>query len=147
MARSSTSPRRAPSSRAATPSRPIELYLREGHPAADVTLALRIALDLRRQLDTLTRERADVEQRRDDLQTSVAEARENLLAIQRNAQAADLRAQLTARLDRGATQLDQFTRRIVDLDTHDGLVPRAPRRDRARHRRRRVARRPPAHRR
>ena len=98
----------------------IEQYLRDGHPAADVALALRTALDLRRQLDTLTRERADVEQRRDDLQTSVAETRQNLLAIQRNAQAADLRAQLTARLGRGATQLDQLTRRIVELDTQMG---------------------------
>ena len=98
----------------------IEQYLRDGHPAADVALALRTALDLRRQLDTLTHERADVEQRRDDLQTSVAETRENLLAIQRNAQAADLRAQLTARLGRGATQLDQLTRRIVELDTQMG---------------------------
>ena len=98
----------------------IEQYLRDGRPAADVALALRTALDLRRQLDTLTRERADVEQRRDDLQTSVAETRQNLLAIQRNAQAADLRAQLTARLGRGATQLDQLTRRIVELDTQMG---------------------------
>ncbi len=98
----------------------IEQYLREGHPAADVALALRTALDLRRQLDALTHERADVEQRRDDLQASVAETRENLLAIQRNAQAADLRAQLTARLGRGATQLDQLTRRIVELDTQMG---------------------------
>ena len=98
----------------------IEQYVRDGHPAADVALALRTALDLRRQLDTLTHERADVEQRRDDLQASVAETRENLLAIQRNAQAADLRAQLTARLGRGATQLDQLTRRIVELDTQMG---------------------------
>ncbi|MDO9017714.1 MAG: AgmX/PglI C-terminal domain-containing protein [Deltaproteobacteria bacterium] len=98
----------------------IEVYLRDGRPSPDVALALRTALDLRRQLDTLTRERADVEQRRDDLQTSVAETRENLLAIQRNAQAADLRAQLTARLGRGATQLDQLTRRIVELDTQMG---------------------------
>jgi len=98
----------------------IEQYLRDGHPAADVALALRTALDLRRQLDALTRERADVEQRRDDLQTSVAETRENLLAIQRNAQAGDLRAQLTARLGRGATQLDQLSRRVVELDTQMG---------------------------
>ncbi len=98
----------------------VEQYLRDGSPAADVALALRTALDLQRQIVTLTTEHGEVEQRRDDLQRGVAETRENLLAIQRNAQAADLRAQLTARLGRSATQLDQLTRRLVELDTQLG---------------------------
>jgi len=98
----------------------VEQYLRDGSPAADVALALRTALDLQRQLTTLGAEHGDVETRRNDLQTGVLETRENLLAIQRNAQAADLRAQLTARLGRSATQLDQLTRRLVELDTQLG---------------------------
>ncbi len=95
----------------------IEQYLRDGHPEADVARALRTALDLRRDLTTMTTERDEVTRRRDDLQENSEETRENLRAIQRNPQAADLRAQLTARLGRVATQLDQLTRRIVELDT------------------------------
>ncbi len=94
----------------------IEQYLREGHPADDVAAALRTALDMRRQIEERARERADLEQRRQDLQQNAEETRANLTAIQRNPQAADLRAQLTARLARVATQLDQMTRRVVELD-------------------------------
>ena len=38
------------------------------------------------------------------------------MTIERNAHAADLRAQLTARLARTATESDRLTRRIVELD-------------------------------
>ncbi len=98
----------------------IELFLREGNPAADVAAALRTTLDLRHQNEELSRERANLEQRRADLQQNSEETRENLRAIQRNPQAADLRAQLTARLGRVATELDQITRRVVELDTQIG---------------------------
>lgn len=92
-------------------------YLREGSPAADVAAALRSALELRERIEVLSRERGETERRRDDLQQGTEETRENLRAIQRNPQAADLRAQLTARLARAATEVDQLTRRIVELDT------------------------------
>ncbi len=98
----------------------IELYLREGHPADDMAAALRTTLDLRRQNEELSRERANLGQRQADLQQNTEETRENLRAIQRNPQAADLRAQLTARLGRVATELDQITRRVVELDTQIG---------------------------
>ena len=98
----------------------IEAYIRDAHPADDVASALRSTLDLRHQIETLTRERDDLAQRRDDLQQGAEETRENLRAIQRNPQAADLRAQLTARLGRTATELDQITRRVVELDTQIG---------------------------
>ncbi len=98
----------------------IEAYLRDAHPADDVATALRTTLDLRHQIDERTREHADLEQRREDLQENAEETRENLRAIQRNPQAADLRASLTARLGRVATELDQLTRRIVELDTQIG---------------------------
>ncbi len=81
---------------------------------------VRAALDLRRQMTELTTERDTQVQRRDDLQQTTNETRENLRAIQRNAQANDLRQQLTARLARSATELDQITRRIVELDTQIG---------------------------
>jgi len=95
----------------------IEQYLRDGSPAAPVAQSLRAALDLRRQIEERERERAGLVERRDDLQQGAEETRENLRAIQRNPQAADLRARLTARLGRVATELDQLTRRIVELDT------------------------------
>ncbi len=95
----------------------LEQYLREGHPDAALAQAVRSAIDLRTQSDALQRDRDAVSQRRDDLEQSTQETRENLLAIQRNGQAADLRAQLTARLARASTELDQLTRRVVELDT------------------------------
>jgi len=94
----------------------ITQYLRDGAPSAEVATALRSALDLRRQIADAERERNDLDQRRTDTQRGAEETRANLLAIQRNAQAADLRARLTQRLSRVATELDQFTRRIVELD-------------------------------
>ncbi len=95
----------------------IEQHLRDAHPAEPVARALRTALDLRRDLATMTTQRDELTRRRDDLQRNTEETRENLRAIQRNPQAADLRAQLTARLGRIATEVDQLTRRIVELDT------------------------------
>jgi hypothetical protein len=94
----------------------VEQYLRDGRPAAAVATALRAALELRRTHDALTRERADVEQRRNDLEQGAEETRQNLSVIMRNPQAADLRAQLTARLGRTATEVDRLTRRVVELD-------------------------------
>lgn len=98
----------------------IETYLREGNPPEATARALRTALDLRRQIEDLSRERTNLDQRREDLQRNAEETRDNLRAIQRNPQAADLRTQLTARLGRVATELDQITRRIVELDTQIG---------------------------
>jgi hypothetical protein len=98
----------------------IEQYLREGNPAPEAATALRTTLDLRRQIEDLNRDRANLEQRRADLQQNAEETRENLTAIQRNPQAADLRTQLTARLGRVATELDQITRRVVEMDTQVG---------------------------
>ncbi len=95
-------------------------YLRDGHPAEPLATTLRGALDLRRQIADLTTQRDQQVTRRDELQTSAAETRGNLTAIQRNPAAADLRAQLTARLARTATEIDQTIRRVVELDTQIG---------------------------
>jgi hypothetical protein len=98
----------------------ITAYLRDGHPADAVATTLRGALDLRRQMADLTQQRDNQVTRRDDLQRNAEETRGNLTAIQRNPAAADLRAQLTARLARTATEIDQAIRRIVELDTQIG---------------------------
>ncbi len=95
-------------------------YLRDGHPPDAIAATLRSALDLRRQIAELTQQRDNQVTRRDDLQRNAEETRGNLLAIQRNPAAADLRAQLTARLARTATEIDQTIRRIVELDTQVG---------------------------
>jgi hypothetical protein len=95
----------------------VDAWLREGNPPAAVATILRTALDLRRQLQEQRRDRDAAVQRRDDLQRNAEETRGNLRAIERNPTAADLRAQLTARLARVATDIDQATRRIVELDT------------------------------
>jgi hypothetical protein len=98
----------------------IAAYLRDGHPPDAVAATLRGALDLRRQIADLTQQRDNQVTRRDDLQRNAEETRGNLTAIQRNPAAADLRAQLTARLARTATEIDQTIRRIVELDTQVG---------------------------
>ena len=95
-------------------------YLRDGHPPDAIAATLRNALDLRRQIADLTQQRDNQVTRRDDLQRNAEETRGNLEAIQRNPAAADLRAQLTARLARTATDIDQTIRRIVELDTQVG---------------------------
>lgn len=95
----------------------IEAYLNEGHAPAAAATTLRTALDMRRQLQELRASRDAGVQRRDDLQRNAEETRGNLRAIERNPSAADLRAQLTSRLSRVATEIDQATRRIVELDT------------------------------
>jgi hypothetical protein len=95
----------------------IEAYLRDGHPAANIATTLRTALDMRRQLADQRQARDAATQRRDDLQRNAEETRGNLRAIERNPRAADLRAQLTARLARVSAEIDQATRRIVELDT------------------------------
>jgi len=95
-------------------------YVRDGHPAEPLATTLRGALDLRRQMIDLTAQRDQQVTRRDELQNSAEETRGNLTAIQRNPAAADLRAQLTARLARTATDIDQTIRRVVELDTQIG---------------------------
>ncbi len=100
----------------------VDRYVREGSPAADVATSLRAAMELHRSFERLTTERADVERRRDDLQRGAEETRSNLAALEGNARASDLRGQLTARLGRTATEVEQITRRIVELDVQLGEV-------------------------
>ncbi|MBI5512735.1 MAG: DUF4139 domain-containing protein [Deltaproteobacteria bacterium] len=98
----------------------IEEWLRTANPPAPVATPVRAAAELQRQLIALGRERATAEERRNDLQTNAEETRENLRAIRLNPGAADLRAQLTARLARVSAEIDQLTRQVVTLDTQLG---------------------------
>ena len=98
----------------------IVAFLRDGHPPDAAATTLRNALDLRQQIADLSMQRDTQATRRDELQRSAEETRGNLLAIQRNPTAADLRAQLTARLARAATDIDQAIRRVGELETQIG---------------------------
>ncbi len=98
----------------------IRAYLRDGRPDDAVATALRTALDLRQQLEDLARDRVTIDQRLNDLRQNADETRMNLLTIQRNRSAGDLRAQLTARLAQTATEIDTLTRRLVEMDTQIG---------------------------
>ena len=98
----------------------IEGYLRDGHATQAVADVLRQALEFRRTIVTAMQERVGLVQRREDLENNSEETRQNLEAIRRNPGAADLRARLTTRLSQVATQIDQATRRIVELDTQMG---------------------------
>jgi len=98
----------------------LEQHLREGHPTAAVAATLTAAIEQRRRIDTLTLERSNAQERMGDLQRGVEETRSNLYALQGNGGAGDLRARLTTRLARSATEIEQATRRIVELDTQLG---------------------------
>ena len=98
----------------------VERYVREASPPAEVAQTLRTALEQHHAFETLTAERTDVEHRRDDLQRGAEETRANLDTLTGNTRAGALRAQLTARLARTATEMDQLTRRIVELDVQIG---------------------------
>jgi hypothetical protein len=98
----------------------VEEWLRAANPPAAVATPVRAAAELQRQLLALGRERATAEERRNDLMTNAEETRENLRAIRLNPGAADLRAQLTARLTRVSAEIDQLTRQVVTLDTQLG---------------------------
>jgi chromosome segregation ATPase len=98
----------------------LEQHLREGHPPAEVATTLTAAIAQRRRIDTLSLERSNAQERMSDLQRGVEETRSNLYALQGNGGAGDLRARLTSRLARSATEIEQATRRIVELDTQIG---------------------------
>lgn len=82
--------------------------------------ALTSAIELQEQINRLSVERGELVTRRNDLQTNAQETRDNLESIRRNPAAADLRSRLTARLTQVSGEVDQVSRRIVELDTQIG---------------------------
>ncbi len=98
----------------------IEASIRDRGVSPSDALSLRAALDLRGQIRALMTERASLEQRHADLDRAVDDTRMNLLTIERNRTAGDLRVQLTARLARTASDIDQLVRHAVELDARIG---------------------------
>jgi Domain of unknown function (DUF4139) len=68
------------------------------------------------QIVAKTTEREKLAQESSTLSASTEETRRNLRAIERNKTAEALRQKLTARLSDAATKLDDFNRKIVELD-------------------------------
>jgi hypothetical protein len=95
-------------------------FIQGGRAPRALIDALTSALELQEQITRLSVERGEHITRRNDLQTNAQETRDNLESIRRNPAAADLRARLTARLTQVSGDIDQVSRRIVDLDTQIG---------------------------
>jgi Domain of unknown function (DUF4139) len=98
----------------------IRAYIQGGRAPRATIDALTTALELQEQINRFALERTELITRRNDLQTNAQETRDNLESIRRNPAAADLRARLTARLTQVSADIDQVSRRIVELDTQIG---------------------------
>ena len=98
----------------------VESFLRDAHPEAADADRLRAALTLRRQMRVLASERGSLEARRVDLERAADDVRTNLLTIERNRSAGELRVQLVARLARTASDVDRIMRRAVEIDAEMG---------------------------
>ncbi|MDP3278031.1 MAG: DUF4139 domain-containing protein [Deltaproteobacteria bacterium] len=98
----------------------IRAFIQGGRAPRELIDALTTALDLQEQITRFSGERAEHITRRNDLQTNAQETRDNLEAIRRNPGAADLRTRLTQRLTTVSAEIDQVSRRIVELDTQIG---------------------------
>ncbi len=98
----------------------IRAFIQGGRAPRAMIDSLTTALELQEQINRLSLERNELITRRNDLQTNAQETRDNLESIRRNPAAADLRARLTARLTQVSGDIDQVSRRIVELDTQIG---------------------------
>lgn len=95
-------------------------FIQGGRAPRPTIDALTAALELQEQINRFSVERGELITRRNDLQTNAQETRDNLESIRRNPAAADLRGRLTARLTQVSGEIDQVSRRIVELDTQIG---------------------------
>ncbi len=87
-------------------------------PRADKALAaaLSSAWAQREALKKANDERDALTQSQSELEKSARETRLSLEAIEKNKQAADLRAKLTARLGEVTSRLDGITKKLVELN-------------------------------
>ncbi len=87
---------------------------------ADSVKKLNAAWGTRGDIVRLTSDRAKLQQQSDTLSSSTEETRRNLRAIEKNKSAEALRQKLTARLADAATKLDDFNRKLVEIDAKLG---------------------------
>jgi hypothetical protein len=94
----------------------IKAYLADPRADRALVAALSHAWAQREALKKAGEERAALTQSQAELERSARETRLSLQAIEKNKQAGDLRAKLTARLGEVTGRLDQITKKLVEVD-------------------------------
>ena len=94
----------------------VRAYLADGRADHALVVALSSAWTQRESLKKASDERDSLTQSQAELEKSARETRLSLEAIEKNKQAADLRAKLTARLGDVTNHLDQITKKLVELN-------------------------------
>jgi chromosome segregation ATPase len=94
----------------------VRAYLADPRADKAVAAALSAAWAQRDALKKASDERDSLIQSQSELEKSARETRLSLEAIEKNKQAGDLRAKLTARLGDVTTRLDGITKKLVELN-------------------------------
>ena len=94
----------------------VKAYLADARADHALVLALSSAWAQREALKKASDEQNALTQSQTELEKSARETRLSLEAIEKNKQAGDLRAKLTARLGDVTTRLDQITKKLVELN-------------------------------
>jgi hypothetical protein len=95
----------------------VKAYLADRQSDHDVVARLSAAWVTRSDIVAKTAERDKLQQASNALSASTEETRRNLRAIEKNKTAEPLRQKLTARLADAAAKLDDYGRKIVELDS------------------------------
>jgi hypothetical protein len=95
----------------------VKAYLADRQSDHDTVTRLSAAWITRGEIVSKTSERDKLQQASNALSSSTEETRRNLRAIEKNKTAEPLRQKLTARLAEAATKLDEYNRKIVELDS------------------------------
>jgi hypothetical protein len=93
----------------------VTAYLADSRADQSMVPKLRAAWQGREAWRKLDDERVTLEAEKNKLEEHTAQLRQSLEAIRKNAQAADLRAKLTRKLDATMARLDQIAKRLVEL--------------------------------
>ncbi len=94
----------------------VKAYLADARADKATATALSNAWTQRAALKDIVDQRNELTQNQAELEKSARETRLSLEAIEKNKQAADLRAKLTARLGDVTTKLDQITKKLVEVN-------------------------------
>jgi len=94
----------------------VQGYLSDARATPAIATALRAAWVQRASLKQVVDARLELTRTQSELEKSTRETRLSLEAIEKNKQAADLRAKLTARLGEATSKLDQITKQLVELN-------------------------------
>ena len=95
----------------------VKVYLADRQSDRDTVARLSAAWITRSEIVSKTAERDKLQQASNALSSSTEETRRNLRAIEKNKTAEPLRQKLTARLADAAAKLDDYGRKIVELDS------------------------------